>query len=256
VSAAIAVAAAAPSLARAQDSFEIQVYEYATVPRGWWNLETHSNYTVRGTRAFEGPVAPTQRQTHLTFELTHGITDYVEMAGYLVFAKRDAKGPEYAAYRLRPRVRAPESWKLPVKVSMSAEVGFPQKAFEENATTLELRPILEWGRDRVLLDVNPTFGRALRGPGTSEGWDFEPGVRLGYAATPRLDLSLEYYASVGSLSDPLPGAQQVHQIFPGVDISFGELAVLNLGVGVGLTDAGNRTVLKARYGVMFGGQKK
>ncbi len=29
---------------RAQDPFEIQVYEYETVPKGMWNLETHINY--------------------------------------------------------------------------------------------------------------------------------------------------------------------------------------------------------------------
>src|SRR5206468_1532307 len=35
----------------AQDPFEIQVYEYETVPKGEWNLETHLNYIARGTRA-------------------------------------------------------------------------------------------------------------------------------------------------------------------------------------------------------------
>ncbi len=29
----------------AQDAFETQVYEYETVPKGMWNLETHLNYT-------------------------------------------------------------------------------------------------------------------------------------------------------------------------------------------------------------------
>jgi len=34
---------AAPAV-RAQDPFEIQVYEYQTVPRGRWDLETHVSY--------------------------------------------------------------------------------------------------------------------------------------------------------------------------------------------------------------------
>ena len=40
--------------ALAQDPFEIQVYEYETVPRGMWNLETHINYVSRGTRDVRG----------------------------------------------------------------------------------------------------------------------------------------------------------------------------------------------------------
>src|SRR5690348_27788 len=75
--------------AAAQDPFEIQVYEYETVPRGRWDLETHVNYTARGIRAFDAGVAPSQGQTHLTFELTRGITNYFELAGYLVTAHRD-----------------------------------------------------------------------------------------------------------------------------------------------------------------------
>ena len=47
---AIASLATAAPIAAAQDPFEIQVYEYATVPGGRWNLETHFNYTGRGTR--------------------------------------------------------------------------------------------------------------------------------------------------------------------------------------------------------------
>ena len=48
----LGVSAAAP--AGAQDPFEIQVYEYETVARGRWDLETHVNYTARGIRDFSG----------------------------------------------------------------------------------------------------------------------------------------------------------------------------------------------------------
>ena len=115
-------AVAAP--AAAQDPFEIQVYEYATVPRGRWDFETHVNYTARGIRAFDAGVAPSERQTHLTFELTRGITNYFELAGYLVTARRDGASPEIAGWRVRPRFRLPEDW-LPFSSSLSTEFGFP-----------------------------------------------------------------------------------------------------------------------------------
>jgi len=237
--------------ARAQDPFEIQVYEYVTVPKGRWNLETHFNYTARGVRVFEGTVAPTQHQSHLTFELTRGITDYFELAGYLVLARQAGESPDFAGWRLRPRVRFPERWKLPVLLSLSAEVGFPQDAYEEADATLEIRPVLERQFGRLAIDINPVFGRSLKGPGSDEGWEFEPGARVGVSVSPKLDLSVEYYGAYGPVKDLLPAAEQVHQFFGGGDLQFNENMVLNLGLGVGATSAGNRTVLKARLGWMF-----
>ena len=37
-----------------QDPFEVQVYEYETVPRRMWNLETHLNYIGRGPKTPRG----------------------------------------------------------------------------------------------------------------------------------------------------------------------------------------------------------
>ena len=43
------IVALIPVAAHAQDPFEIQVYEYETVPKGMWNLETHINYIGKGS---------------------------------------------------------------------------------------------------------------------------------------------------------------------------------------------------------------
>jgi len=251
----LAVLALIALTVQAQDPFEIQIYEYEIVPKGMWNLETHINYIGKGTKSFEGPVAPTNNQFHLTYELTRGITNHFETAGYLVLAHRPGGGYEYVGWRIRPRVRLPKSWGLPVDVSLSGEVGFPREQYEENSVTLEIRPIIEKKFGRFQVDVNPVIGRALRGPGRDEGWDFEPGVRLGYELNRRLDLSLEYYGAVGPLGDLLPTDEQVHQLFPGGDLKFGENVVVNFGVGFGATEAGNRLVYKMRIGYLFGKKK-
>jgi hypothetical protein len=231
--------------ARAQDPFEIQVYEYETVPKGRWNLETHVNYVSKGTTEYEGPMAPTEGQFHTTFELTRGITDEFELAGYLLLGSYKGGSFQFAGARFRPRVMAPKEWNWPIGVSLSVEIGFPKKVFEENGTTLEIRPILEKKFGRFQLDFNPVVGTALSGPGKGE-WDFEPGARLAYEASKALDLSVEYYGAI-----PFSGGPSVHQIFPGGDIHFSEDVVLNLGVGWGLTDAGNQLVWKMRLGVAF-----
>ncbi len=237
--------------ARAQDTFEIQVYEYATVPAGRWDLETHLNYVVRGTTAAAGAVAPTEHQTHLTFELTRGITPIFELAGYLVLAHRPGEGAEFAGWRVRPRIRAPERWHLPVLLSLSLEVGFPRPAYEESSATLEVRPVIERAFGPVQIDLNPVLGRALKGPASGDGWDFEPGVRLALGVRHWLDLSVEYYGGLGPITDFLPADQQVHQFFFGGDLGLSDAIVWNVGVGVGATDAGDRTVLKTRLGWIF-----
>src|SRR5688572_1780886 len=210
----------------AQDPFEIQVYLYQTVPKGKFNLETHLNTVSRGA---------TKGEDHLTFELTRGITEYFEFAGYLLAASRPGVSGEFAGWRLRPRIRVPED-KLPFKFSLSAEVGFPQEAYDANEITLEVRPIFEWSLDKVQLAVNPVVGRSLRGPDAAEGWDFEPGVHLGYRVSDKFEPSVEYYGATGLVHDPEPWDQQVHQFFPGFDYRFSENIILNVGVGFGATN--------------------
>jgi hypothetical protein len=237
---AVALAVSSARVARAQDPFEIQVYEYVTVPKGKWNLETHLNRVEKGVMKGEN---------HLTFELTRGISDMFEMAGYLVNGSRPGVNGELLGWRLRPRFRLPEN-ALPFKFSLSTEFGFPTKENDPANMTLEIRPILEWQWGRTLLDVNPVIGKTFSA-GPDEGFDFEPGVRLGFTLSPKVDLSMEYYGGTGELTDPLPASQQVHQFFPGADFQLTPNIVWNVGIGLGATDAGNTLVYKMRLGWMW-----
>jgi len=238
--------------ARAQDIFEIQVYEYKTVEKGRYNLEVHFNNITRGTRQFEGRFAPTDNQFHLSLELTRGITDHFELAGYLLQAQRPGGGYEYAGARVRPRVRAPESWRLPVDVSLSFEVGFPRPEYDPNSVTLEIRPIIEKTFRHSRLSLNPVVGRAWRGPDTGEGFDFEPGAKYAwFLKKDRLNIGMEYYGSTGPITGFSALGEQVHILVPSADVFFTKDLMLNLGVGVGLTSAGERLILKSRVGWRF-----
>lgn len=237
----IAAATAAQPLA-AQDPFEIQVYEYDLVPVGVWNLETHLNHTARASLGYN------KNESHVTFELTRGLFKRFEFAGYLLTSVRN-DSTQLVGWHIRPRFTLPENW-FPVKVSWSTEIGFPvDKSYEDADVTLELRPILEKEFGRWKIDVNPVFGRAWGGP-DGGAWDFEPDGRIGYAATPKVDLSLEYYASMNAINDP----NKVHQIFPNADIQLRENLVWNVGIGFGTTNVGNQLVYKMRIGWMFGGK--
>lgn len=238
----------------AQDPFEIVVYPAATASRGEWELETHLNYTARGTTAFNGTVAPSQRQTHLTFELTHGITANWEASVYVLTAYRPGVGAEYAGWRLRSRVHAPTRWKLPLDLGFSAELEAPRPAYGGASPTVELTPILEKQFGAVRLGLNANFERDLgegEAGGTEEGWEFEPSALVAYRVSSVVTAKIEYHGAFGELTAPLAGSAQVHQFFPGVDLGLGEGVVLGLSVGAGTTTAGNRLVFASRFEFEF-----
>lgn len=249
----LAAAAIAPLAAQAQDLFEIQVYEYETVDKGKWNLETHFNQITHGTKHFDGTVAPTNGQFHLTWELTRGITENFEMAGYLVTAVRPGAGYEFAGWRLRPRVRAPKAWRLPVDLSLSFEFGFPRPQYEANSLTFELRPIIEKELHWARLSFNPVMARALRGPDTKEGFEFEPNAKFAYFIRKKdwFNVGFEYYGATGPITGFNRLNEQVHIIVPSADIYFNEHTMVNLGAGLGLTGAAERLILKMRIGYLF-----
>lgn len=218
-----------------QESFEIAVYPYATAHRGEWELEGHANYASRGTTAFDGSLAPRQGQVRFAGELTRGLTDHWEVAAYVLGAQVPALGFEYAGWRFRSRVRAPESWRLPIKLGLSVEYETARPAFSESARTLEFTPILERGIGALRLTVNPTFERDLGGP--EREFEFEPRARTGFELSKTLTLGIEYYGALGE-------TRQWHQVFPTADVAFGDELGLHVGIGFGTTAAADRLVFK------------
>src|SRR3989475_12949242 len=106
-------------------------------------VEFHMNFIPSGTTRTGNGGLPNHHQFRLTVHVTHGLTHCFEWAGYLVTAYVPDVGPKFAGARIRPRVRAPESWRLPFRLSLSTEVGFNKHQFDPNTITLEIRPILE-----------------------------------------------------------------------------------------------------------------
>ena len=241
--------AAGPIAAAAQDPFEIEVYSYSTAGRSEWELDAHVNYTATGTTRYDGPVAPTEHQAHLALEVTRGITDLFEAGAYVLSAYRPGAGVEYAGWRLRSRVRFPESWRLPVLMSLGAELEFTRAPYDENAAGLEIRPTLGRRFGRLQVDLNPVVERGLRGQGSGSGedWEFEPSARLGLTLSKAVDVSVEYYGKTPLLDSEAPAGGAAHQFYPSVDLKLGEDFACSVGVGVGNTAAANRLVLKSRF---------
>jgi hypothetical protein len=236
----------------AQDPFEIHVYEYETLKRGDFTFETHLNYVGSGTRFYQGTVAPFNDQFHTTFELTAGLTGYASIGFMQLNARRPGGSFEYAGWRLLPHFYIPRSWNWPLDVGLVCEFSFQKTTYEENSRRVEIRPILEKSIGKTQIDFNPVFERALHGPGTREGWNFEPAARVGYEVSERFTPSLEYYSGWGPLPSFLPVREQFHQLLPGGDLKLSKNLEWSFGIGVALTSAGNRIVYKSRFEYAFG----
>ena len=239
-------------MAVSQDLFEFQVYDSDLVPKGKWEIDLHVSHIASGTKAADLTVLPTDGQTHFAIEITRGVIDEFEMGGYLLFARQADGKLRYAGVRLRPRFLAPESWEFPVGVSLSFEFGWPKLQYETDASTLEIRPIVDKTVGRWSFGLNPLITRSLRGPDAAGGLEFEPAAKISYDLAPNLlSVGLQYFGGMGPFRDFLPASEQTHFLHPNAELALSGNAVLNLGAAFALTNAAERLVLTARLGLVF-----
>lgn len=249
----LAVLAAAPAaLLHAQGSYEIQVYGSELVAPGDIMFELHSNFTFEGSKGITDGVLGTEHQLHETVEITQGINDWFETGFYIFTSAQAGQGWQWVGDHIRPRVRAPESWKWPVGVSLSLEVGYQRYRFSADTWTLEIRPIIDKQVGRWYLAFNPVLDRSFHGPSVSQGLVFSPNVKAGYDITKQVNAGFEYYGSVGPVTGFLPIPQQEQDIFAVTDLNVSPKWEFNFGVGVGMTGATDHLIVKMILGRRFG----
>jgi len=212
---------ASPRL-NAQDNYEIQVYGSETVAPKTTMVELHSNFTIDGSKAVPGSpyteegLYPTNHAEHETVEITQGVTSWSEVGFYIFTSYQSSYGYQWVGDHIRPRVRAPESWHLPVGLSISNEIGYQRARFFPDSWTWEIRPIIDKQAGRYYLSFNPTFDRALHGPGVSDGFVFSPNIKVGYdVIDDMLSLTLAYnylyMSNVGRVGDQITSPFDIRQ---------------------------------------------
>lgn len=241
----------APLALLAQENYEIQVYGYETVPPGRTMVEIHSNLTVQGTKAAVDGVRPTNHAWHETVEITHGFTPWFETALYIFTSVQPDTGWSWVGTHIRPRFRAPASWHLPVGLSLSQEFGYQRRIFSTNTWTWEIRPVVDRELGRWYFSFNPTLERAIKGADAHRGFEFSPNFKASYSFTKLVAGGLEYYGSLGPLSNFDPLREQQQQIMPAIDLNFGPNWEFNLAVGMGITPNTNRLLVKMILGYRF-----
>lgn len=249
----LALLGAAPSL-RAQDNYEIQVYGSELVPPDVTMLELHSNYTFDGQPGSAG-VLTSRHALHETVEITHGFNEWLEVGFYIFTSTQSGTGLEWVGDHVRPRISAPARWHWPVGVSLSQEIGYQRRAYAEDTWTWEIRPIVDRRFGPLYVSLNPVFDRALKGPGAGAGFGFSPNAQATLDVSRRVTAALEYYGGFGPLNDLAPLDRSAQQIIPAVDLNLGDDWEFNLGLGVGLTPATDRLLVKMILGRRLGRER-
>jgi hypothetical protein len=116
----------------------------------------------------------------------------------------------------------------------------------ENVRRMELRPIPDREFARWQWCSIRFSERALRGPGTRRGWNFEPAL-LPRLKRRKFSPSLEYYGEIESVTVPPRAQPEVHQLFAGGDLRVSPDVAVNMGMGFDLAARGPGLVLKRRF---------
>jgi len=248
----IAGACLASHVARAgENNFEIIVHPSETVEAGHVEVELHSNMAVSGTTQKMDGVLPTQHALNESLEVAYGFTPWLETSVYSAVSVQPGMDGQWVGERLFPRVRAPESWGLPVGLGFATVVTYQRRPFSTDTWTMELLPIIDkrWGP--LYLCANPGVGRSLKGQSTGRGWELSPSFKASYDITRKVAVGLEYYSSLGPVQDFDPVREQQHTLFTAADLGLGPKWDLNFGVGMGLTHGSDALVLKMIIGRRF-----
>ena len=234
--------------ALAQDNYEIQVYGSQTQAKKTAIFELHSNFTFDGERNIVNGVRPSYRSLHETLEITAGITNNFEIGFYLFTNYTAPYGYQFVGTHIRPRIMAPEKWKLPVGLSLSTEVGYQRSQYAEDDWSLEIRPIIDkqWGK--LYASFNPTLAVSLQRDENHSAPGFEPNLKLSYQFFSKASLGFEYYGSLGPLNQFKKSSEQGHALFLAYDLVGNNKWELNIGPGWGLTPATDGFVFKILVG--------
>ncbi len=244
----VSALALATRAAKAVDPFEIQVYDGTANAPGAPGLELHVNRVFSGLTTAPPPELPQNGQTHFTLEPSVGVTPFWELGGYFETTLRADGTFDYAGVKLRSKFVTPRDWHPHLRLGANFEVSLLPTAYDRDQWGMEVRPIVAWEDERVLLAVNPIVDVSLAGPDYGAGPTFEPAAMAKVKLADTVAVGLEYYANLGPFAGFLPIREEEHYLFEAADLLSVKSFELNVGVGEGLTSASNAFVGKVILG--------
>ena len=236
--------------ARAQDPFEIQVYDAEVLPLGEAMQELHVIVKPSVSNPPPSVVARDPGLLHLTAEPQMGLGHDFETAFYIETALWPDGSYHVAGAKLRAKWKLEQSNAWLVRFAINAEVGGADTNSEQYAFSGEVRTIATTTFGPCRLYVNPTFGVPL-GHDLRVGPTFEPEAKFNCSVIADIAPGLEYYGLVGPVFDWLPVHQETHYLFYTVDVYRWSKLEISLGVGEPLTLASGAWTLNSNLGIQL-----
>jgi hypothetical protein len=208
----------------------------------------HLNYVANGLRVQDGATAAPHHQAHMTLEPSLGITSWWELGAYIQGAITPGFGFDYAGAKLRSKFVTPPSWHPHLRLGANIEVALIPERFDHDRWSTEVRPVVAWENEHVLLALNANVSTPLAGDGFSDGPHFEPAGMALVKIADIVSAGVEYYSGLGPFSRFEKVSDQEHYLYEVVNLLAVESLELNAGVGEGLTDGSNKLTFKIIVG--------
>lgn len=234
-------------------SDEIQVYTDEINEPGEFGVEVHVITFPRGRKTPDYPGEVTSdHNLFVTAELSWGLTKTIDVGLYLPTV-RDHQDGSLALAGAKGRIK----W-LPIKgdadsggwfAGANLEIGRVGQRFNQIRSNAELRIMSGWRDPDWLLAFNPVLSWELSdNPSGKTGYGF--GAKGTRRVAEGLALGLEYYSDRGFIGQTLPWQEQDNKLFLILDIDRKPWLV-NLGIGKGMSNAAEKTTLKAIFELPF-----
>lgn len=211
----------ASGYARAQDAFEVQVYDSSVAARGEPGLELHINQ-----QAIDGA----SDETHLTLEPHYGLTDWAELGGYFQTLITTTGDVAYGGVKLRLKLRKPgRLWGDRIGLAINAELSAVPARVAAHVWGGEVRPIIDLTAGRLYASFNPILAVELQGDAAGHP-GLEPAAKVTWRFWEAVAIGAEAYGAFGPIDDL--GSERASRLFGVVDLS-STWWDINLGAGYG-----------------------
>ena len=224
---------------------EIQVYLDEFAEKGKFGLDLHTIYTASTKDSLSQPPL---RQLRLTPELSYGLSDHFEIAGYFLTNRASAGNPQSDGVKLRVRYRPivptqETTWYTAVNV----ELGKLSRRFNSEGSNGEIKGILVWKSPNWVAGLNLNIDRPLKRVSASLT-TFEIDGKLAYKVRENLQFGVEHYAFRGALHGNVVGFMPSRTTFLVSDFAVGKWDI-NFGIGRASGDVPDKIIIKAIIGV-------
>lgn len=236
----------------AVDPFEIQVYDGTLNAPGTPGLELHVNRVFDGVKTNEPPALPLHQQTHMTLEPSMGVTDFLELGGYLQSSLRPDGTFDYAGAKARTKFILPKTGVRNLRLGVNLELSMLPERYDPSRLGSEVRPIVAWENQRWIFAANPIVGIPLGSPDRAQGPTFEPALMAKVKLFSTVAVGAEYFGDFGPIGKPASWSAQQHYLYEAIDVVSLDAVEINLGIGEGFTNASNALVAKLILGYSWG----